>query len=355
MNILDKTQSLTFSATLPPLYQQYNAGLTARMGGSVYIMGTEHTWTSETSTTTQIQEDTDENKEKSKEPDPTVTYRYVDGYLFKPVYIRETLSFDSTKSLSFYTSYDPELDRWTNLSTTLTLWKFTSTFTMVKMMPYKYEESKGWYQDTVSVPDNSNLEMRDLTASFSYSKSFSDLFSGYLTFTQSLSTSLTIDLQRYTYSKFSMSLNCSLNITKFLDFTMGASVENAQIYWYFAKLFPDKGQPVERTDGFAQNIFTDLINSFRFDDNNLRKLSGFKLKSFNFSAVHHLGDWDATLTVSFSPELKKTNDNGETLASSEWHYWFKPTVSFLVQWVPLSEISTQIDYENEIFKKIERN
>ena len=87
------------------------------------------------------------------------------------------------------------------------------------------------------------------------------------------------------------------------------------------------------------NIFVDLFNSFRFDDPELRKKSGFKLKSLDLSLIHHLGDWNAKLTVSMIPELERT---------SVPNYWyFKNEVSFLIMWVPIGEIKAQIDYDGE--------
>jgi hypothetical protein len=76
----------------------------------------------------------------------------------------------------------------------------------------------------------------------------------------------------------------------------------------------------------------DLFNSFRFDDIGKRTSSGFKLKSFNLTAVHYLGDWNARLGITLSPYLP----TGAT------QYTFNTEVSFVVQWVPIKEIKTDI-------------
>ncbi|MDR1127121.1 MAG: hypothetical protein LBL06_03210, partial [Treponema sp.] len=84
-------------------------------------------------------------------------------------------------------------------------------------------------------------------------------------------------------------------------------------------------------------VFIDLLNSFDFGDEAKRKSSGFKLKSFSLSAVHHLGDWDATLSVTMSPYL----DN----KSRPPVYKFNNQISFLVQWKPIAEIKTEMTYD----------
>ena len=57
-----------------------------------------------------------------------------------------------------------------------------------------------------------------------------------------------------------------------------------------------------------ENIWKDLMNSFRFDDENLRKKSGFKLKSMNMEITHSLHDWDFSMTYSFAPRLLTENN-----------------------------------------------
>jgi hypothetical protein len=92
-----------------------------------------------------------------------------------------------------------------------------------------------------------------------------------------------------------------------------------------------------------KNVFIDLINSFRFDDEQLRRESGFKLKSLGFSATHFLGDWNATLSVSTSPYLQ-----GRV-------YKFITNVSFLIQWLPISEIKSEVYYDGREEKFIKRD
>jgi hypothetical protein len=65
------------------------------------------------------------------------------------------------------------------------------------------------------------------------------------------------------------------------------------------------------------------------------------LKAFNFSTTHHLGDWDAKLTVSMAPWR----------ATGSLVYEFDTQVSFVIQWLPISELKTEIAYDgkNDLF------
>jgi hypothetical protein len=91
------------------------------------------------------------------------------------------------------------------------------------------------------------------------------------------------------------------------------------------------------------NIFTDLINSFRFDNVALREASGFKLKSFTLNATHHMGDWTAKFGMTLSPEL---------VTGSIPHYKFNTLISFLVQWIPIPEIKTDVQYDKQEWRTL---
>jgi hypothetical protein len=95
------------------------------------------------------------------------------------------------------------------------------------------------------------------------------------------------------------------------------------------------------------NFFRDLVNSFRFDRNDLRRSSAFKLKSFRLDLIHHLGDWDATLGITLSPYLDRNVSPPNSLS---WK--FNTEISFMVRWIPIQEIRTEIavDKDRIIFK-----
>jgi hypothetical protein len=152
----------------------------------------------------------------------------------------------------------------------------------------------------------------------------------------SVNTGLSFDLQRYTYSKFTFTLRQTTAITNFLDLTMSTNSENNEIFKYFY----DHSSSTGNQDLAKRSPVDDLLNSFRFDNETLRKKSGFKLKSFNLDLVHHLGDWDATLGIKLFPELDQ--------AKKQYH--FNTTVSFLMQWKPVKELKTNIISDKDGFR-----
>jgi len=97
--------------------------------------------------------------------------------------------------------------------------------------------------------------------------------------------------------------------------------------------------PTTLYPGQEHNLFIDLINSFRFGREDLRRQSGFKLKALDFSLVHQLGDWNASLSVAMTPTLDQT--------SIPYSYKFQNEISFLIQWVPIGEIRTEIKHSQD--------
>jgi hypothetical protein len=155
--------------------------------------------------------------------------------------------------------------------------------------------------------------------------------------------SLNFDLQRYSYSRLTFSFGFEFNISKFLGIKLTASSENSQMYWYFRDLpFFTTDVPLPPT--VETNFLIDLANSFRFDREDLRRSSAFKLKSFKLDVIHHLGDWDAILGITLSPYLDRTQ------SVPSWK--FNNEISFMVRWIPIEEIRTEIAVEKDriVFK-----
>jgi len=82
-------------------------------------------------------------------------------------------------------------------------------------------------------------------------------------------------------------------------------------------------------------MFVDLINSFRFDDEDLRKASGFKLKSLNFSLTLELHDWDFNATFKIEPRLLTDDKNQK-------RYDFNPYMTISITWRPMGAMKTEI-------------
>jgi hypothetical protein len=296
--VMDKTQSLLISADLPPEESAVSGDATIRA------------WISETNARSRIREPFE---------DP----------FFEPVYLTETFRFHDKVSLRQYAVYTPELSDWTILTTSLSLWDLTASFTATRSKSYLLETSglsSGWREQ------GSEESLNPQEFKISYNKSITSDANKKLSFGLRVDSGLTFDLQRYTYSKFTFNLNVNANINNFLDITLSSYSENSEIYRYFHD-HSDVALP-------RKNFLEDILDSFRFDNVKLRQSSGFKLKSFKLDLVHHLGDWDATLGMQLSPELDTATKT----------YRFNTVVSFLIQWKPIKEFKTQIDYDKDGFR-----
>jgi hypothetical protein len=147
-------------------------------------------------------------------------------------------------------------------------------------------------------------------------------------------STLKFDLQRYTNSNLIFSLGYTIEIAKFLNLSMSITSDNSVIYRYFKDWPMFSDAPINLPEGDQNNFFLDLFNSFRFDDEELRKSSGFKMKSFRINATHYMGDWNATLNWTMAP-WRPTGSR---------QFEMNNEVSFLLQWIPISEIKSDISY-----------
>jgi len=248
----------------------------------------------------------------------------------------------------------------------------TVSSTVVFAPPFQYKQDLTYTPAEKSLTAwTSTLSLYDLSVSLSYAYSRSYLFSGgkwtlasdeealrpkafQLSYGTSLnnlvfwknriqaglniSSSLSLDLQRYTYSSFTFSLGTTVKIHEFLDFSFTSKSQNRVIYRYIQS-WPIWEQSVQVPG--EQNMLVDLLNSFRFDSDRLRKSSGFKLQALSVKAVHYMGDWTATLTTDLEPYLDTSQ--------LPYRYAFNTKVSFLVQWIPISEFKTQTYYDKDGF------
>jgi hypothetical protein len=314
-NVMDLIQNLTLTAVLPPKDPTFSGNATARI------------WWTEFNASMQVLEPWDKEKRE-----------------LDPLHFTATLKFGTLGSLQQYMVYDPKAREQRTLTTRLNFWGFSAGFTAIHGIPYEFHydpsqtSGNGWVQSGTAV-----LHPQDLRFGFSKSLPSRAFWKDRLSLAFSVDSNLLIDLQRYTYSKFDGTLRLTLGIKDFIDFSLSATTENAMVYRYLRDIpafklpIPDIGE---------QNVFKDLFNSFRFDDKDLRTQSGFKLKSFNLQATHHMGDWNASLGITLAPYLEQPG------AGAAPYYKFNTQISFLVQWLPISEIKSEmtIDKDQWVFK-----
>ncbi|MDR1903326.1 MAG: LPS-assembly protein LptD [Treponema sp.] len=303
-DIADKVQSLSLSTDLPPEESAITGNAAVRF------------WISETLINGKI-------------ITPFETAKY------DPVNFTETLKFAENYQLKEYVVYDPEKKELTNFTSTLNLGRSLSA-SLNAAWSYSYHlETTGWVADT-----EERLNWREFSANYTKEFKWDNLWNKRIpSLSFNIRSGLKFDLQRYTNSNFNLNLGFSINIKNFLSLNFSTTSENSVIFRYF-KDIPFFNLPIDLPEGDQNNIFLDLINSFRFDDEALRRSSGFKLKSFNLSAIHFLGDWTAEFKITLSPYLQQNTGQAPI-------YKFNNEISFMVKWTPISEIKTEINYSKE--------
>jgi hypothetical protein len=333
--IMDKTQTVSLDAALPPL----DSALTWRTTFNVWITTTEANM--------RIQFPGEPDRRKL---DPfTFTERFNFGTYgtFTQSMSLDTEDWDHSKS-----ARELMAEKTTTLTSSLGLpkWGVTASFTARRQLGYEYipKESdpaaptyEGWRQrpgKAEAGDPNFTLRPNDFSLKFYKTWSMSELWDKRLQFSIGTRADLFFDLQRYTQSNFIFALNFKMVINKFVDLTLGAESKNNSIYRYFRNLPFFDDADIDIRDGPQNNLFLDLFDSFRFDNEELRKRSGYKLSRFNISATHFLGDWNAELRWTMSPFLPPASGG----RNRQWE--MSNEVSFLIQWVPITEFKSNVRY-----------
>ena len=304
--IMDKTQSVSLTAEMPPR----DPSISWRANFRIWIT------------------ETDANMRILFPGEPELRK-------LEPFYATERISFGSYGSLSQNLTLDTEEREITSLTTSLTLskWGLSASYAASRMRGFEYVLSgaSGSWEQKKGDP---TLQSNNLSVNFSKSTNRMEFWDKRMQFSVNTSSRLFFDLQRYTSSVFTFSLGFTLGISQFIDLSMSANSENAAIYRYFKDMAPFNSAPIKIDDGPQNNLFFDLVNSFRFDDDVLRRSSGFKMKNFHISAIHYLGDWKAELSWSMSPYRPP----------GKREYEMSNEVSFMVQWIPITELKSDISF-----------
>ncbi|MCL2805578.1 MAG: LPS-assembly protein LptD [Treponema sp.] len=323
-NIMDKNQSITVSANLPPLDELISTS------------GSFRFWITETGVSFRMERLTAVN---TQFPD-----KEEGDWIFRPIEIRETLRFANIGSLSFNMTIDPESDfEITRINSSLSLWELRVNFSAIKVAKSRFvfndenDHTRGgeWKSEGEPSLNPNRLQI-------SYGKSFRniEIIRNRFNMNFSFNTSLDFNLQRYTDSNFQFTMSLSARITGLLELTLSSTSDNSVIFRYF-KDFPGMADLTHMyIDGPQNNLFIDLIDSFNFFDESKRRRSGFKLQSLNLQVNHFLGDWTATLSIRMYPYRSTSTEP----------FRFTSDISFLVQWKPITEIKTDIKYDGRTEK-----
>ena len=303
-------QSLTLTATLPPQVDKYYGTLNLTFP---YVTMTSETGVSKTSST----DDT-----WKKEP------------------FRQSMSVSVLNSkLKFTESYNYNLEdgHHEDLKLALSYEGLQASYTMRYTTTYDFDGDvqnpdgtiasygKGWVA-------NKDKEFVPYLLSLAYTSSGKKYkkWKNRIEITPGLSTSISYDFVRPTQSYFVFTPSITFRLNKMFYIKFSAESRNDVIYRYFQNAAGHAGRIPGET-----NPIIDLINGFRFDNENLRKSSGFKLKSFIIQMTHELHDWDFNMKFKISPRLITSGDGKK-------YYDFSPFFSLSVVWRPMDSIRTKI-------------
>ena len=290
-------QSLTFSVVMPPQLKQYSATLNLKFPFVSFSLGSGFT-----------------QKEK-------------DSPEFKKNPLQQSLSlslFNSTLTFSESFNYNLEDNNPDSFKLSASWKGITASYIMSYTYGADFDESVGWIsrKEKEFLPYSASLSIAPKLPTFK-------TWFNRVTFTPSINANIVVDLIKPTSSYLLFTPAISFKINEFLTFTFSSTSRNSVLYRYFQSALGYPG----RIPG-EQNFFVDLANSFRFDDEKLRKGSGFKLKSLNFEITHDLHDWDLKMVFKMEPRL--ITKNGIT------QYDFSPYITIGVVWRPIEAIKTQI-------------
>ena len=291
-------QSLTLTATLPPQVDKYYGTLNLTFP---YVTLTGETGISKKSAT---------DSTWKKEP------------------FRQSMSvslFNSKLKLTESYNYDMEENRHDDMKLALSYEGLQASYTMRYTTTYDFDSDKGWVADK-----DKDFVPYSFSLAYSSSNKKFKAWKNRIEITPGLSTSISYDFVRPTQSYFIFTPSVTFRLNKLFYIKFAAESRNDVIYRYFQDAAGHPGRIPGET-----NPIIDLLNGFRFDDESLRKSSGFKLKSFIIQMTHELHDWDFNMKFKVSPRLISDS-------SGKKHYDFSPYFSLSVVWRPMDSIKTKI-------------
>ncbi|MBP5251689.1 MAG: LPS-assembly protein LptD [Treponema sp.] len=210
-----------------------------------------------------------------------------------------------------------------------------SNFQLSYVMSYTYGydfSSGGWNI-------RSDKEFLPYSLSLSYSTSGKTYYkwSNRISFAPTISSSIVYDCLRPTNSYFTFVPTLNFRVNDFITISLSAETKNSVIFRYVQE-YTDYGDVI----GGETNPLIDLYNSFKFwgngslydEDQESRKASGFKMKTFKISVTHSLHDWDLAASLSFKPRTISKDSKKE--------YDYSPYFTLGVTWRPMASMRTEI-------------
>lgn len=233
--------------------------------------------------------------------------------------------------------YDLENSRPISSTTSLIAWGWTVQYRHLRTTPYRFGTDstnattfRRWY---VSGPqDFLPQELR-----FDYDLNLPSLQWWYHRNTLSTKVTLSWPITLQQYSSMPLNLNYTVNykLHRFLDLQIAEGISNKTAYRYFPALTESFGPGLIS----SLNPLVDLWDSISFWDQAALRRTSFKMTNLSVALVHYLDDWQVKLDYSGSPQLKGTG-------LSQQFQW-SGTLTLLVQWYPVPELKTQMQWDKD--------
>ena len=309
-------QTLSLTTTLPPQVDSYKGTLTLGFPYTVFTAGTGI-------------------HQKSKDDDTWVKDNYTQSLTVN--------MFDSKLKFTQSYAYNLEEEEHDSLKFSLSGFGLQAAYTASYSTGYTFvtetkpdgtKVSKGWTSD-------SDKRFQPYQFSLSYaspSKTFKRL-NDRISLAPALSMSAIYDCVRPTNSYFRFVPSVTFKVNNFLSISFSAETKNSVIYRYFCS---DEEYEEKYMGKGERNFLKDLIDSFRFDDDEKRKSSAFKLQTLKIDVTHDLDDWDLNCSFSIKPRLMTSSTTGYSRTDGKSYYDFSPYFTISVAWRPLASMKTQI-------------
>ncbi len=255
-------------------------------------------------------------------------------WFWEPFSAQLTFTFPYNINLSQSYIYNIEDKKHDKYSVSI-VWKGLSAFyNMSREIPYRLDlPPAGWVARSSTkefIPHSLGISYSNTAAPFEFYS-----WKNRIKLQLSFSTNVHFNLIRTTDSYFTFSPKITFKIHEFWDISFTSASRNDVIARYFQN-FMNLPAPLPG----EKNIAKDLLSSFYFWDEAARRRSGFKLKSLNLELTHYLKDWTMKFSYSVKPVLRK----------AQRKYELEPTISFIVQWNPITDIKVHAKKEDKVFK-----
>ncbi|MDR3201389.1 MAG: hypothetical protein LBT68_08000, partial [Spirochaetales bacterium] len=254
------------------------------------------------------------------------TRQVEEKWVNQPLSIDEQLKIADKVSLQATYLYDYEEDTHYSFVSNLQLWYLTASYQARYTQPYTFGgPTTGWViePDREFIPSNASL-------GFNYDFISEPMWKNRIKLGFSVTSSWNIDLIRFTESALTFGYTLIFSVYRMFDVKFSAQSSNNMMYTYFPEYADKVG--IERRDPV-----TDLVKSFNFFNTDDRYESHFKLATISLEFVHHLDDWDLSISYTGKPELL-------TMADGTRQFTWDSLLGIYLRWVPIPQIKKEFEY-----------